>query len=51
MMSIPFFIFAGGLAVIFYGKRSIAIGLWVLGLVLMLVLFRLHATDQLHIGL
>ena len=33
MMSIPFFLFAGALAAAFYGKRRIAIGLWVLGLV------------------
>lgn len=51
MMSIPFFLFAGGLAAIFYGKRNIAIALWALSLVLLLILFRLHATDQLHIGL
>lgn len=51
MMSIPFFLFAGALAAVFYGKRRIAIGLWVLSLVMLLVLFRLHATDPLHIGL
>jgi len=51
MMSIPFFLFAGALAAIFYGKRSLAIGLWLASIGLMLVLFRLHATDQLHIGL
>ena len=51
MMSIPFFLFAGALAAVFRGKRGIAIGLWSLSVVVMLVLFRLHATDQLHIGL
>ena len=51
MMSIPFFLFAVALAAVFSGKRNIAIGLCVLSIVVMLVLFRLHATDQLHIGL
>jgi len=51
MMSIPFFLFAGALVAVFRGKRGIAIGLWSLSVVVMLVLFRLHATDPLHIGL
>ena len=51
MMSIPFFLFAGALAAIFRGKRGIAISLWGLSVVIMLILFRLHATDPLNIGL
>jgi hypothetical protein len=51
MMSIPFFLFAGALAATFRGKRGMAIGLWTLSVIAMLVLFRLHATDPLNIGL
>jgi predicted membrane metal-binding protein len=51
MMSLPFFLFAGALVAVFRGRRSIAIGLWGLSVIVMLILFRLHATDQLHIGL
>jgi hypothetical protein len=51
MMSIPFFLFAGALAAVYRGKRGLAIGMWALSVIVMLILFRLHATDQLNIGL
>lgn len=51
MMSIPFFLFAAGLAAVWRGSRRAALGLWVLGIGVLLVLFRLHATDVLNIGL
>ncbi|MBL8906376.1 MAG: hypothetical protein JNM20_06850 [Rhizobiales bacterium] len=51
MMSIPFFLFAGALAAVYGGRRNLAIGLWALSVAVMLILFRLHATDQLNIGL
>jgi len=51
MMSIPFFLFAGGVAAAYYRRRSMAIGLWVAGVVVLLFLFKLHATDALNIGL
>jgi hypothetical protein len=51
MMSIPFFMFAGGMAVAYYGRRDAAMGLWAVGLVVLLFLFKLHATEALDIGL
>jgi hypothetical protein len=51
MMSIPFFLFAGGMAAAYYRHRCAAIGLWAAGVVVLLFLFKLHATDALNIGL
>jgi hypothetical protein len=51
MMSLPFLLFTGGLAAIWAGWRGAALGLWLIGAVALLVLFRLHATDVLNIGL
>jgi hypothetical protein len=51
MMSIPFFLLAIGLVAVSAGNRGAAIGLWTAGLVTVLILFRLHATDTLNIGL
>lgn len=50
-MSIPFFLFAAGLATVWQGWRGAALALWALGIAVLLVLFRLHATDVLNIGL
>jgi hypothetical protein len=51
MMSIPFFLFAGGMAAAYFRKRSAAIGLWAAGVAVLLFLFKLHATDALNIAL
>jgi len=51
MMSIPFFLFAGGLVATAGGWRVTAFGLWALGIAALLGLFRFHATDVLNIGL
>ncbi len=51
MMAVPFFsVFLGYLAIL-AGRRGIAIGFWLVGVVVMLVLFRLHATDHIKISL
>jgi hypothetical protein len=51
MMSLPFF--AQGLAAlcILTGRRNAAIGFWAASIIIMLVLFKLHATDTLPISL
>ena len=51
MMSVPFFMLAGGLWAVAAGWRRLALVLWALGLAVMLGLFRLHATDALNIAL
>jgi hypothetical protein len=51
MMSVPFFLLAGGLWAVSAGRRSLALVLWALGAAVMLGLFRLHATDALNIAL
>lgn len=51
MMFLPFLILLLALGAIFYGRRGLALAGWGVGLLLLLVLFRLHATDPLHIGL
>jgi Family of unknown function (DUF5993) len=51
MMSLPFLLFACGLGAAWSQWRSTAMGFWVAGVVLLLVLFRIHATDVLNIGL
>ncbi|MGE3144017.1 MAG: DUF5993 family protein [Pseudorhodoplanes sp.] len=51
MMSIPFFLMTLGLIGAVAGHRGAATGLWAAGLAATLILFRVHATDALHIGL
>lgn len=51
MMSLPFFIFTCALGAAWLSQRGVAIGLWVAGLVVMLVLFRIHVTEVLKISL
>lgn len=51
MMTIPFFVFAAGLVAIWSNRRDMAMALWGVGAVTMLVLFRIHATSQLGLGL
>jgi Family of unknown function (DUF5993) len=51
MMSLPFLIFACALGAAWLRQRGVAIGLWVAGLVVMLVLFRIHVAEVLSIAL
>jgi hypothetical protein len=51
MMSVPFFLLAGGLGAVAAGRRGLALALWGLAVAIMLGLFRLHATDALSIAL
>ncbi|XSG82356.1 MAG: DUF5993 family protein [Methyloligella sp. ZOD6] len=51
MMSLPFFLFACGLGAAWSEWRSMAMGFWFAGAITLLVLFRLHATEVLNIGL
>jgi Family of unknown function (DUF5993) len=51
MMSIPFFFVVAALAAAWSGYRQVSLALWAVGLLTLLVLFRLHATDTLGIAL
>ena len=51
MMSLPFLLFACGLGAAWLSKRGAAMGFWVAGLVVLLVLFRAHFGDALNIAL
>jgi hypothetical protein len=51
MMSLPFLLFACGLGAAWLRQRGVAVGFWLIGLLIMLVLFRVHATEMLNISL
>ena len=51
MMSLPFLLFACGLGAAWLRQRGAAMGFWVAGLVVLLVLFRVHMSDVLNIAL
>jgi len=51
MMSLPFVLFACALGAAWLRQRSVAMGFWLVGLVTMLVLFRVHVTEVLSIQL
>ncbi len=51
MMSLPFLLFACGLGAAWLRQRGVAMGFWVAGLVVLLVLFRVHYSDALNIVL
>lgn len=51
MMSLPFFAQAIALGLVFAGRRGPALIVWALSIVVLLVLFKLHATDSLAIDL
>jgi hypothetical protein len=51
MMFLPFLVLALGLGAIAAGRRDLALASWTVGALLLLVLFRMHATDALKIGL
>lgn len=51
MMSLPFLLFACGLGAAWLRQRGAAMGFWVAGFLVMLVLFRMHITEVLNIAL
>ena len=51
MMFLPFLVLALGLGAIAAGRRDLALASWGVGALLLLILFRMHATDALNIGL
>jgi len=51
MMSLPFVLFACGLGAAWLRQCGVAMGFWAVGLVVMLVLFRVHVTEVLNIQL
>ena len=51
MMSLPFLLFACGLGAAWLQRRGVAMGFWVAGVVVMLVLFRIHLGGALSIAL
>jgi hypothetical protein len=51
MMSIPFFLVVAAMAAAWSGQRRASVLLCAAGLLALLVLFRLHATDTLGLAL
>jgi hypothetical protein len=51
MMSLPFLLFACGLAAAWTRRRDAAMGFWVAGVLVLMALVRLHAADMLNIAL
>ncbi|MGH6734726.1 MAG: DUF5993 family protein [Methyloceanibacter sp.] len=51
MMSLPFVLFACAIGAAWLRHRGVAMGFWVVGLLVMLVLFRFHVTEVLNIQL
>ncbi|MEM8574166.1 MAG: DUF5993 family protein [Pseudomonadota bacterium] len=51
MMSVPFVLFACAIGAAWLRQRSVSIGFWLVGVVAMLVLFRVHVTEALSIQL
>ena len=51
MMSVPFVLFACAIGAAWLRQRSVSIGFWLVGVVAMLVLFRVHVTEVLSIQL
>lgn len=51
MMSLPFLLFACALGAAWLRQRGVALGFWVAGFVVMLVIFRIHATTAVNIAL
>jgi hypothetical protein len=48
MMSVPFVLFACGLAAAWTRRRNTALGFWCAGAIVLLVLFRIHGTEMLN---
>jgi hypothetical protein len=51
MMTLPFFVLTAALGAIWSGNRKLAIGLCGAALLVTLVLFRMHVTSELGLGL
>jgi hypothetical protein len=51
MMSIPFLLFACGFAAAWTSRREAALGFWLAGVLMLLVLFRFHGPNVLNIAL
>jgi len=51
MMSLPFVLFACAIGAAWMRQRGVSMGFWVVGLVAMLILFRIHVTEVLTIHL
>jgi hypothetical protein len=51
MMSIPFFLVVAASLAAWSGHREASLALWAGGLLALLILFRLHATDALNLAL
>lgn len=49
MMALPFLTLFGALLAAYFRYRAWSIGLWAVTLMLLLTLFRLHATDPLSL--
>ncbi|HBF60079.1 MAG TPA: hypothetical protein DDW48_01080 [Methyloceanibacter sp.] len=51
MMSLPFVLFACAIGAAWLRQRGMSVGFWLVGLVTMLILFRIHVTEVLSIQL
>lgn len=49
MMALPFLTVAAGMAAAAGGRSRLSLALWIASLAILLVLFRLHATDPLDL--
>ena len=50
-VSVPFFLIVAALAAAWYGHRQASLAFWAAGLLALLLLFRLHATEVLNLVL
>jgi hypothetical protein len=51
MMSLPFVLFACAIGAAWLRQRGVSMGFWLAGLVMMLILFRIHADSVVNIQL
>jgi hypothetical protein len=51
MMSLPFVLFACAIGAAWLRQRSVSVGFWLVGVVTLLILFRVHVAETLSIQL
>jgi hypothetical protein len=51
MMSLPFVLFACAIGAAWLRQRSVSVGFWLVGVVTLLILFRVHISESLSIQL
>ena len=51
MMSLPFVLFACAIGAAWLRQRSVSVGFWLVGVITLLILFRVHVGESLSIQL